>query len=135
MAKKAKTVSQLKKELDAVFSKYIRWAYADDTGYVECYTCYAKKPVAQMQNGHFISRRHLSIRYSEHNCRPQCARCNIFAQGEQLKFYRRLSADIGEDKVQELEILSKQAVKFSRSELLELIAYYKQRLKDLTLDC
>jgi hypothetical protein len=131
MAKKTKTISQLKKELDAVFSKYIRWAYADDTGYVECYTCYARKPVAQMQNGHFISRRHLSIRYSENNCRPQCPRCNLFAQGEQWLFGTRLTAELGEDIVQQLQIKSKQASKYSTVELQEMIDYYKARLKEL----
>ena len=34
-----KTHTKLKKELDKVFSQYVRYAYADDNGIVECYTC------------------------------------------------------------------------------------------------
>ena len=44
-----KTHAQLKKDLDKVFSQYVRWVNADDNGLVECYTCYVKKPVKEMQ--------------------------------------------------------------------------------------
>lgn len=126
-----KTHAKLKKELDAVFSKYIRNYFADDNSIVECYTCYVKKPIKEMHNGHFISRRHLSTRWHEDNCRPQCPRCNLFAQGETLKFYRRLTAEIGEEKVVELEQKSNTLQKFSKIELQEMIGHYKNKLKKL----
>ncbi len=132
MAKKAKSHAKLKKELDSVFSQYIRWYYADDNGYVECYTCNTIKHVKEMHNGHFLSRRHLSTRWNEDNCRPQCPRCNLYAQGEQWKYGLRLTADIGAEKVQELQALSKQAGKFTTAELQEIIDYYKARLIELT---
>ena len=72
MAKKTKTHAKLKKELDKVFSQYIRWAYADDSGMVECYTCGVVKHIKEMHNGHFQSRKHTSTRWHENNCRPQC---------------------------------------------------------------
>jgi len=126
-----KTHTKLKKELDKVFSQYVRYAAADDNGIVECYTCYNKKHVKEMHNGHFISRRHLSTRWDENNCRPQCPRCNLFAQGEQWLFGSRLTAELGKDIVQQLQIKSKQASKFSTVELQEMIDYYKARLKEL----
>jgi len=131
MAGKAKTHAKLKKELDAVFSKYIRWYYADSNGYVECYTCGQVKPVKEMQNGHFQSRRHTSTRWHENNCRPQDARCNMFAQGEQYLFGQKLIAEIGEEAVEDLIALSRKSVKYSKADLQYLIDLYKEKLKDI----
>ena len=129
MAKKAKTHAKLKKELDAVFSKYIRWYYADANGYVECYTCGQVKPVKEMQAGHFQSRRHNSTRWEFNNVRPQDARCNMFAQGEQYLFGQKLKAEIGDEAVEELVQLSHKSVKFSKADLDYLIELYKEKLK------
>ena len=131
MAKKAKTHAQLKKELDAVFSKYIRWYYADANGMVECYTCGQVKPVKEMQCGHFQSRRHTSTRWHENNCRPQDARCNMFAQGEQYLFGQKLKAEIGEEAVEEVIQLAHKSVKYSKADLEYLIDLYKEKLKDI----
>tara|TARA_R110000772_G_scaffold95135_5_gene193353 strand:- start:480 stop:650 length:171 start_codon:yes stop_codon:yes gene_type:complete len=55
----------------------------------------------------------------------------MFRQGEQLKFYRRLVADIGEQNVEEVIILSKSSVKYSKQDLKDLIKHYKQLLKEI----
>lgn len=91
--KKAKTTSQLKKEADRVFSIYVRLKYSDHNGYCECFTCYAKKHYKEIQNGHFVSRSHLSLRYDERNCRPQCAGCNIWGRGRPAEFGIRLEQE------------------------------------------
>ncbi len=133
MARKAKTHAKLKKELDAVFSKYIRWYYADSNGVVECYTCGVQKPVKEMQAGHFQSRRHTSTRWDVEfgNVKPQCVKCNMFAQGEQYLFGQKLKAEIGELAVEDLIALSRKSVKYSKGDLEYLIDLYKQKLKDL----
>ena len=131
MAKKDKTHAALKKDLDAIFSKYVRWYYADENGVVECYTCDSQKLVKEIQNGHFQSRTNTSTRWHLNNCRPQGVACNMFRQGEQLKFYRRLVADIGEQNVEEVIILSKSSVKYSKQDLKDLIKHYKQLLKEI----
>lgn len=131
MAKKAKTHAQLKKELDKHFSQYIRWAYADDNGMVECYTCGVVKHVKEMQNGHMQSRKHTSTRWHEHNCRPQCVKCNIYSEGEKIRFYRRLCSEIGEHEAEEIIQLSHKSVKYSKTDLEYLIEIYKQKVKDL----
>lgn len=133
--KREKTHAQLKKELDKVFSQYIRNYYADDNGLVECYTCYNKKPVKEMQNGHFLSRKHTSTRWLHTkyitNCMPQCVACNMFRQGEQFIFGSRLVSEYGQDAVDELIRDSKKTVKMSKGDLLELIDFYKKKLKEL----
>lgn len=82
---KKKTVSQLKKELDRLFSLYIRNKYAK-AGYVRCFTCGVVKLISNMQCGHFVSRAHLATRYDEENVRPQCVGCNVFGGGKTAVF-------------------------------------------------
>jgi hypothetical protein len=79
--KKEKTTAWYKKELDRIFSLHIRNKYADDNGYVKCFTCNVIKPIKEMQNGHWIPRNNLATRFSEENCRPQCVGCNMFNKG------------------------------------------------------
>ena len=85
---KKKSISKLKKELDSVFSKYIRHKYSKN-GMVACYTCGVSKPIKQMQNGHFQSRKHLNTRWSEDNCRVQCVGCNVFKYGDAIQAFGR----------------------------------------------
>lgn len=119
---KNKTTAQLKKELDKVFSIYIRNKYAKN-GMVACYTCGVIKEVSKIQNGHFISRMYLTTRFDENNCRPQCVGCNLFGGGKPLDFEERLKKEIGAKKVE--------AIKMKRHEItkdfpyLEKIEYYK----------
>ena len=82
-----------------------------------------------MQAGHFQSRRHNSTRWEFNNVRPQDARCNMFAQGEQYLFGQKLKAEIGEEAVEELVQLSHKSVKFSKADLEYLIDLYKEKLK------
>ena len=68
--KKAKagiSKSKLRDKLDAVFSKYIRLKYSDDKGYCRCISCGKVFPWKEIQNGHYMSRRYMSTRFSEDN--------------------------------------------------------------------
>ncbi len=90
---KRKTATQLKKILDAIFSKFIRQKYANQEGMADCYTCGQRKLVKELQNGHFVSRSYLATRYDERNCRPQCAGCNIWGGGRTVEFARKLELE------------------------------------------
>ncbi len=91
--KKKPTVSKLKKEADRLFSIYTRLLYADDSGYVACYTCGAVKHYKEMQCGHFVPRQHLILRYDTRNCRVQCAGCNIWGKGRVADFGAKLEGE------------------------------------------
>ena len=121
-----KTISKLKKELDKWFSLYIRLRDATDEGLAQCFTCgkVTHYKSGGMQNGHFQSRSFLSTRFDEENCQPQCVACNMFRQGEQYKFALNLDAKYGEGKAEELEILAKSVVKFTRYDYEDKISYY-----------
>jgi Bacteriophage Lambda NinG protein len=94
---KVKKVSRtdLKKEADRLFSIYIRLRDRDSMGLTCCYTCPKKEDMKRMTNGHFASRRHLSTRFDEVNCKAQCWGCNKFHQGEGARFAARLEKDYG----------------------------------------
>jgi len=121
---KKKSLSKLKKDLDVVFSLFIRLRNADDQGMVECFTC---NKIAHykngMQCGHFQSRKHLATRFDEVNCQVQCSGCNVFRYGEQYKFSVNLDNSFGENTAQNLEILSRQIIKFSRVDYDIKISY------------
>jgi hypothetical protein len=121
-------LAKLKKQLDTVFSIYIRMKYADDDLYVKCFTCdTVLKYDKGMQNGHFYSRNLLSLRFNEMNCRPQCVGCNMFKKGNYIEYYRRLEAEIGKGGMDYLYHLSKQSIKLTRADYQELIEKYEAK--------
>jgi hypothetical protein len=121
MAKKVSRKSLVEK-LDKVFSIYIRRRYAIND-IAKCVTCGKKDHWSKLQNGHFMSRKHLSTRWNEDNCQVQCAGCNVFRYGEQYLY----SQYLGDKLAQELYIESKQIRKFTDVELQEKIDYYTQQ--------
>jgi len=126
-----KTRSKVVKELDRVFSLYIRQRDANLDGFVECFTCGRSNHWKKMDAGHFQSRGKYSTRWCEKNVMPQDKRCNIFNQGEQFKFGKRLDEVYGDGTAEEIILKSNQTVKFSTSELEEMIENYKQKLKEI----
>lgn len=124
---KKKTTSQLKKELDKIFSLYIRYKYAKD-GMVKCYTCSVVKPIKQIQNGHWIPRNNLATRFSEENCRPQCVGCNMFNKGRPDEFAVNLIKE-------GIDIVALQQTKYRVFKIdaiwyQDKIDYYKNKLKE-----
>lgn len=130
MPKTAKkpTRSKLVKKLDTVFSQYIRLSNADNNGYCTCVTCNKTFHWKKIQAGHFMSRKHFSIRWDERNVKPQCVACNVYRAGEQYKY----SIYLGKELANELYLQSKEIVKFTNYELEDMINDYSEKLKKLT---
>lgn len=124
------TVSKLKKKLDEVFSRYIRYKYAKD-GYVSCYTCGTTEPIKEMQCGHYITRGKLATRWDEDNCRVQCVACNIFKKGNYQEYSRRLINEMGCDIIETLTQKSHQTLKLKAVDYQELIDLYTEKLKNV----
>lgn len=122
--KRTKTQAQLKKELDRVFSLFIRAKHPK-----ECYTCSATGKT--LQNGHFVSRNYLATRFDEQNCRPQCVGCNLFGNGKPLDFEEHLIREIGLQNVQALKKRRHKITIYSRDWYQERIAYYSEALEKL----
>jgi len=125
---KKPTRSKLVKKLDTVFSQWIRLSNADNNKNCICITCNKTFFWKEIQAGHFMSRKHYSIRWDERNVKPQCVGCNVFKYGEQYKF----SLFLGKDAAEVLYLKSKEIVKFTNYELEDKINDYSLRLKKLT---
>jgi len=123
-----KTISKLKKDLDKVFSLYIRLRYASKDGIVKCFTCDKTAHYKKMHAGHFMSRKHHATRWNEDNVQVQCPKCNLFGQGEQYAFGKLLDIRIAEGKAEELQELSRTTVKYMRFEYEDMIKYYKEKV-------
>jgi len=129
-----KSISKLKKELDKVFSLFIRLRNATEYGLAQCFTCGKVDHYKKLQCGHFQSRKHISTRFDEKNCQVQCVACNMFRSGEQYRFGLNLDALYGEGTAEELEVVSRFTIKMSRSDYEEKIFYYKLTVKNLKKD-
>lgn len=120
------------KKLDKVFSEYIRLKHSDKNGYCRCISCGKINYWKDIHNGHYMSRRYMSTRFDENNCRPQCVACNIFNQGNAQMYRRGLIAEIGEKAVDLVEVIAKtQTKKWSDFELKALIDCYADKVKQL----
>lgn len=117
-------------DADAIFSKYIRLKYADEKGVVKCFTCNNKKHWTLIQNGHYIKRGHLYLRWDERNCRPQDEECNEYKSGNMIEFTKRLEEEhngITEILTEEMRIVYKP----TRDELRRLISSYTIKVNEL----
>ncbi len=99
---KAPTVSRLTKDLDSVFSKFIRYSRARD-GIVECYTCGHGAEVKKIHAGHYVTRFYKAVRWDENNVRPQCFMCNIYRKGNAVIFRQKLLEEVGQAEVERIE--------------------------------
>ena len=62
--------------LDSIFSVYIRLRDADEDGYIYCCNCGKRFFWKEATNGHFVKRRHRTLRWDERNCHSECNPCN-----------------------------------------------------------
>lgn len=124
--------STIKKKLDKVFSLYIRTKYAVN-GIVECVTCGIKKEIKEIQCGHYIPRQHLSTRWDEENCYPQCIGCNVFRKGNYPAFSLFLVRNFGKERLESLELKRRQVTKLKEADLQEMYEEYADKLVALDI--
>ena len=129
---KKKTVSQLKKKLDALYSHYVRITHSDSNGNVRCYTCGTVKFWKEAQLGHYIRRCHNTLRFDPRNTKPQCVGCNMFKQGVGDEFALHLIKDYGATILEDLNNEKYQMKRWTVEELQDLIDYYEGELKKYT---
>ncbi|OYY99539.1 MAG: hypothetical protein B7Y37_13695 [Sphingobacteriia bacterium 28-36-52] len=126
----SESIQNLISDLDFVFSHYIRNKYADDKGFVECYTCSKKAPIAEMSNGHYTSRSNYGLRFMEDNCRVQCYACNSKHETDITPF--KIALEKEKQGITEwLETQARQVYKPTREELKQLLAEYRYKLNDV----
>lgn len=127
--KKRKTVSKLKKELWTIFSRYIRMRDAGTSGLCRCFTCSSVRPWKYMDAGHWRKRNLTPTLFDERNVHAQCPQCNRFKDGKPETYRRELIKRYGEGIDDELYYKSLETKRFTRIELEEMIAHYKEEVK------
>ena len=116
-----KTISQLKKIADDVFSLYIRKRDG------RCFTCGSTE---NLQCGHYIPRDCLELRYSEKNCHAQCVGCNVFRKGNYTAYALAMMKKYGSNILYDLdEIVRKYKAdglrKYPKTWYIEIIERYR----------
>lgn len=125
---KEEGLGDLIKECDALFSKFIRNKYKGKDGLVGCYTCDTRDEIGKLQNGHYVGRSSMFLRFDERNCRPQCEYCNCHKHGNLLVFAKNLEAE-HEGITEILYEESKIIYKYNRHELQQLKNDLTNKLK------
>lgn len=128
---KSKTKGKLVRELDAVYSRYIRAKYSQD-GRVSCVSCGKSDEIKNMQNGHYVSRSHHATRWLDKNCHPQCYRCNVALHGNYANYTKFIVDTYGIEVIDELIVLSRTIPKYTKQDLLELTKKYTELIKGLS---
>ena len=132
MARKKKSYSGLKTDLDRLFSVLVRRGSADSQGYAHCVTCQQRRSWKELQAGHFVSRVHLAARWHPENVAPQCSACNILRRGNSAEYAAWGLKTYGPDWVDRMVSLKRKTVKYSTSDLLEMIEDVQKELDNLT---
>lgn len=123
-------VATLKKDLDLIFSRWLRQNGADKDGTCECFICGHKDHYSVMQAGHFIKRGNSFLRYDTRNVTINCKPCNEYKDGNLVLYAQKLeerNPGITSILMEEGNII----YKFTRQELKDMIADYSRKLKQL----
>lgn len=107
------------RKADKAMSNYIR---ARDP------ICYCGKP--SDQNGHFFSRRYYATRWDEDNCLACCSACNFLHNTNPEPMRRAIVARIGEERLAEMEELTKGPSGLKTSDILDIAEMYKKKLEE-----
>ena len=127
------TVAKKKKKVWVVFSIYIRLRdclkTTGCTSWGLCITCSKRYHFKLLQAGHFIPGRHNANLFSEKGTHAQCYNCNVNLRGSTLEYRRKIIELYGKGADVELEDIDRQKAKFTISELEELEASLKEKIK------
>lgn len=128
---KLKSRSQLVKDLDSIYSKYIRLLKSDEYGYCLCVTSGKRMFWTEAQNGHFYSRKYYPTRWDDDNCHPQSMTDNIFLRGNYIEYTKYMIDKYGRDFVDQLGFKARNGKKISTQEIREKTLFYKTEVERL----
>lgn len=118
-------------KLDRIFSEYIRRRDSDSNGIGICVSCGKHLHWQHADCGHYINRKHLSLRFNEINCNLQCRACNRFDEGNLPAYGIALQRKYGSDIINKLLVMKSNTIKFTQFEIDQLTKYYQKLVKDL----
>lgn len=125
--KESESLSELIKQAETAFNKYIRNRDSNSEGIVRCISCDEEFKKSEIHAGHYLpAGNNASVRFDEINVNGQCVDCNINRLGNQANYRIGLIEKYGEEKVLELEQRAKQPFKWDVERLKEIIKTYKK---------
>ena len=139
MAKKKTERQKLTERADREMSRYIRLFHSDENGTCQCVTCgeldYWQKGIIQM--GHFANKGSgaTRVRWTHHNCFPQCKFCNCFsgpmrpsnkAQVSLVRYTDYIREELGDDIKDDLISRKFEIAKYTEDEIKEIGDLYKE---------
>jgi hypothetical protein len=117
---KKKGLGGLRKKADAIFSRYIRTR----DGW-KCTVCGRPSSVVPIDNGHYVKRGKLALRYNEINCNALCKPCNWRDNHYHNYYESAVRAKWGDDRVSEMIAHADDIIHNEREFLLDIITYYE----------
>jgi hypothetical protein len=117
--------------LDRLFSEYVRLRDADQYGMIRCISCGKRVKWQYADAGHFVSRKHMSLRFDNNNVNSQCVDCNRFKSGNLKKYKRGLIIKHGCFIIDYLENKKNEIRQFTDFEIELMCLYYKKQIKIL----
>jgi hypothetical protein len=130
---KIKSFKWYKRELDIIFSQYIRLRDANKDGVCRCCTCstpYSWYNTSKLNCGHFIQRQHMAFRWDERNCHAQCITCNKWGEGKHDQYAAFIERQYGREVLAHFRTALKTR-KWGRFELATLLKYYQDKFNIL----
>lgn len=123
-----KSTSQLKKQLDIVFNRYIRQRDSIEGGTeFICIACGKRKPMSLCHASHFWAKGgHSAVRWDEDNVHAGCSACNTFLHGNLLEYRENLIKKIGKERFDRLANRRHNEAKLDRGTLEILIKKYSK---------
>lgn len=84
-------------KLDKVFSLYIRMRDSREFQYkaFRCISCGRYLPIDKADNGHYVSRANMSLRFDPRNCNAECTFCNRMSSDHLIGYRKNLVVKLG----------------------------------------
>ena len=123
----------IKNTADPVFARLVKMQEMDEHGRAKCVTCGKQLEVWEMDAGHYINRRHLSVRYDPWNVHVQCRKCNGFLEGEKDAYTLYLINRYGKGILEELNRKKNQKRDYDLIKLKEMVKVWRAEMDKLAV--
>jgi len=117
-------ISSLKKKLDKVFAKWVRYKETKGIG-GKCVSCGKYYPYEELDAGHFISCIYTKYRWDKRNVHIQCRKCNRFLNGNLDSYFLWMIKKYGMKTVKEMVKTKHEIVLLKVEDLEKLIKKYE----------
>lgn len=127
--KKLLPIGSLKKKAWALFSQWLRLAYANANGMCQCVTCGRWYPWNRgIQAGHYYHGR-IAIYFDLQNVHPQCEQCNGYKDGSPRAYAEYLAKRYGVAALTRLGELARVQLRWNRATLDRMIVELRIQIR------